>query len=119
MTTKYNTGGDIAAVTIAAAYTSDPIVLPVDSGVLHVFIANTDLVGSLAIKGGNIDDVTKAITLAFEDLETGALATSVTISSGVNVNKLIRFEKLPGKLWIVITYTSGSGSLSAKFAQKR
>lgn len=111
--------GRIRSLTLNENWTSPPFIAgegrPYLSVQLH--INNTDLVGSAEVEISN--DGTNWIGAAFKD-ENGNTQTSITISSGVDVDKLLVFSPwTEAQIRLKFTRSSGSGVLDATVAQKR
>lgn len=86
---------------------------------IQCVISNTDAVGTLAIQASN--DGSNWVAVPFED-ENGAIQTTLTVSSGTDVNHIFRLpEANEAQYRIVYTRTSGgsSNTLSATAVSKR
>lgn len=114
--------GRLDSQSLAATFTSQWYNVGQDSKLsIHVFLDNTNAVGTLAIQATNSTGTTptlNAVAVPFDD-GTGTIVTSFTVSSGVDVDKIFRVDAYEGHYRLVYTRTSGTGTLSAVALQKK
>ena len=107
--------GFVSGQTLDAAYTSEPFVLGQKTLFsCQLVVSNTDAVGTLKLQSSN--DGSNWVDIAFQD-QTGATQTSISVSSGTDVNQMLSvYPATEGNYRVDYAYTSGGSSNTLSLA---